>query len=463
MSTSRAVASDLDATPTPTALPTIDWSHISPPDPATPTLTPPLEAHPDTLPPTSTSSPTTLEQPPTSTSTHAPPSATPTNTLTPTATATATATSTSTSTPTTIRTSTATRTATVTTTITSTTTPTPSWLPPGPECYVKPGKPVLTLQVPFIHQVYDIVSADGNWACGPTSVAMVLAYYGKLQPWQDTAPENLKPTEGSQFAPYITEVYTSSNHTYGVLAADPQGKKVAGLYGTICPTGLADWSQMKRVLEWHGLNSKHIPLSFEGVKAALTRGHPVLIGNDLTPAGHVLVAIGYTANNQLIVNDPYGNRFASGYGSTGGKSLSYSWKCLRPTNALEVIGTYPPPATPTSTPGPATVTPTATATPSLTATPPSSPTSRPSPTGHARTTPPENRPVATPSPVRGHSTKQGRIEVLVANSSTSLPLARVGLALGLMFLATLVLAGALFLLLRFDRAITGSTRRKPQD
>jgi hypothetical protein len=292
---------------------------------------------------------------------------------------------------------------------------------------------------------------------------MVLAYYGKLQPWQETAEaKSMEPAEGSRFAPYVTEVYTTSERTYSALAADPQGKMVAGLYGTICPTGLADWGQIKRVLEWHGLTSKHIPISFESVKAALTRGHPVLIGNDLTSSGHVLVATGYTANNQLIVNDPYGNRFASGYGSTGGEALSYSWKCLRPTNALEVIGIYPPPATPTFTPGPATATPTATATPSLTATTPASPSATSSPTGIARTVSPKGRTDTITPAAPPDSGKPDRIEALVAGSSSSIHNVQLGWAVGLMCLATLLVASAMYLLLRFDRAVTRSSR-KPQD
>ncbi|HST03575.1 MAG TPA: C39 family peptidase [Chloroflexia bacterium] len=253
---------------------------------------------------------------------------------------------------------------------TETATATPSWLPPGPGCYVKPGKAALTLPVPYIHQVNDISSADGNWACGPTSVAMVLAYYSKLQPWPGS-DASASADSGSQFAPYVTNVYTNSDHTYSALAADPQGKMVAGLYGTISPTGLADWSRIRQVLQWHGLTSQNLSVSFEGIKAALDRGHPVLIGNDLTAAGHVLVAIGYTSNDQLIVNDPYGNRFASGYGSNDGQGVYYAWSCMRAHNAVEVIGTYIPPATATSTPEPtgtSTTVPTSTATGTATVT-----------------------------------------------------------------------------------------------
>ncbi len=280
---------------------------------------------------------------------------------------------------------TVTPTATVTPTPPATATATPSWLPPGPECKPQPGKVLLQLDVPYIHQVKDLGKADGNWACGPTSVAMVLAYYGKLVPWQDYLVEqgpdaaDLPPQRhapaatshtpaltpihtatrtpvprpsrvvGADFAPYVTDVYSNSGHVYSATAPDPRGNRVAGLYGAICPTGLADWALMASVLQRHGLTTRQIGVSWEGVTAALKRGHPVLLGNGLTAEGHILVAVGYTANNQLIVNDPYGNRFAPGYGSTNGAFVPYPWQCTRTRNALEVIGAYPPP-TSTSAP-----------------------------------------------------------------------------------------------------------------
>jgi hypothetical protein len=249
-----------------------------------------------------------------------------------------------------------------------------------------PGPPVVRLAVPYVHQVLDIESADGNWACGPTSVVMVLAYYGKLEPWptyvvrqgrwkvergemrassapvptailgkpQPKAPHIM--TLGGEvqgepsFAPYVTEVYTSNGRLYNATAADPQGKRVAGLYGTICPTGLASWPAIVSVLQWHGLSSRHVPATWEGVTAALKRGHPVLLSTNLTEVGHILVATGYTANGYLIVNDPYGNRFAPGYGGTNGRELRYFWNRMIVSTALEVVGTYPTPSpTPSNT------------------------------------------------------------------------------------------------------------------
>jgi hypothetical protein len=283
----------------------------------------------------------------------------------------------------------------------------------------KPGKTVLKLDVPYLHQVMDVGGADGNWACGPTSVVMVLAYYGRLEPWRDymldppaieaaakgaagpTSTPRSWASEPSQaavdYAPYVTGVFTAGGHLYDDRARDPRGNMVAGLYGNIAPTGYADWGRMRAVFERQGLQTQHVGASWNAVVAALKRGHPVLIGNDLTPEGHILVAIGYTNKNQLIVNDPYGNRFTPGYGGTMGKEVIYPWNCMRAQNALEVIGTYPPEPRPSRTPtatttGTPTDTPTVTNTPTVTptgtATPRVSHTSAPHAAGLAsRTTP----------------------------------------------------------------------------
>lgn len=306
-------------------------------------------------------------------------------TVTPAATHTPAPTDTVVATPT--RTSTATQTS--TRTVTATVTATPAWAAPGPDCAPRPGPAVLKLNVPYIQQVTDIDGADGNWACGPTSVAMVLAYYGKLDPWSDyladIAANQVKqgtpaaasgearlvldngrkpsatPLKGAatsdgpaaDYAPYITNVYTNNGHTYNSLGSAPGGSRLAGLYGTICPSGLADWGRMVQVFQWHGLTSRHIGTGWNDVVAALKKGHPVLIGNDLTPDGHILVAVGYTNNRHLLVNDPYGNRFLAGYGGTSGENVFYRFDCMRIKSALEVIGTYPPPPRPTRTPLPA--------------------------------------------------------------------------------------------------------------
>lgn len=243
---------------------------------------------------------------------------------------------------------------------------------------VKPAAATMRLSVPYIHQVNDTgANVNGNWACGPTSVAMILAYYGRIEPWSSYQQERVVapasavtsvPTHapvGADFAPYVTTEYTYNDHTFKSSARDPSGNLLAGLYGTICPTGAASWPAMVEVLTWHGLQSQRVSVTWDGIVAALKRGHPVLLGNKLTSEGHILVVVGYTNDGNLIVNDPYGNKFAAGYGSNDGNGILYPWKRVTPRNALEVIGVYPPPTatpvqpTPTATYTPIPPTPTA--------------------------------------------------------------------------------------------------------
>lgn len=227
----------------------------------------------------------------------------------------------------------------------------------------KVGAPVVKLAVPYIHQVKDTAeNGNGTWACGPTSIAMSLAYFGKLEPWATQATGDRlavpgapgapgetptvvaaapRAVTGADFGPYITNKYTAFGHTYDAVARDPSGNMLAGLYGTICPTGLASWQQMAAVLSWNGLSSQFVSITWDGIVGALKRGHPVLLGNELTSEGHIIVVIGYTADGNLIVNDPYGNRFSPGYGSNDGHGIAYPWKLVTPRHALEIIGTTP--------------------------------------------------------------------------------------------------------------------------
>ena len=150
-------------------------------------------------------------------------------------------------------------------------------------------------------------NGDGNWACGPTTIAMALAYYKRIEPWTlmmsaalvaATTPNPLvtpaptstpAPITGADYAPYITNKYTAFGHTYDAVARDPRGNLLAGLYGTICPTGLADWGEMAQVLQWNNLNAQFVSITWDGIVGALKRGHPVVLGNELTSAGHIVL------------------------------------------------------------------------------------------------------------------------------------------------------------------------------
>ena len=64
----------------------------------------------------------------------------------------------------------------------------------------RPAAAAMKLPVPYIQQVRDTAeNGDGTWACGPTSVAMALAYFKRIEPWSVAiAAEHL--AQGTQTA-----------------------------------------------------------------------------------------------------------------------------------------------------------------------------------------------------------------------------------------------------------------------
>ena len=238
---------------------------------------------------------------------------------------------------------------------------------------VAAGQPVTNLDLPYINQTWDTPGAvNGNWACGPTSVAMVLAYYGRLAAWplpgrSTRAMATLGKTmttalsSGQRYAQYITAPFAMNGRSFTQTSLDPSGHNVAGLYGTIVfADSLAHWGAMQDVFKLFNLKAVWIDPSWAGVTAALDKGEPVLLGTQLTSDGHILVARGYTKGGYLIVNDPYGNKFGpDGYGAYDGENIIYPWNKATVHQAMAVIGTVstPPAAPPGATPTPAAATP----------------------------------------------------------------------------------------------------------
>ncbi|MGI8587807.1 MAG: C39 family peptidase [Chloroflexia bacterium] len=252
----------------------------------------------------------------------------------------------------------------------------------------KAGATVKDLALPYVNQVWHTgVAFNGNWACGPTSVAMVLAYYGRLAPWP-FAPKEARLSaqtisqtvvvsgtqvpkfdlmDGTLYGQYVVKPFVYKGQRFSAPGTDPSGHKVQGLYGTIVGnTGLAHWETMISVLGLYDLNTGYIPATWYDITAAINKGYPVVLGTTLTSAGHILVARGYTANGYLLMNDPYGNH-AAGYGGDNGGNVAYAWKDLPVKLAMVVRGTVQPPPPPVAqgdTPGVPTPTPTPTPPPS---------------------------------------------------------------------------------------------------
>jgi hypothetical protein len=201
---------------------------------------------------------------------------------------------------------------------------------------------VRNYNVPFIHQLWDTPNWFGGYcACGPTSTAMSLAFYDKLSPHRITISSPYHHTNDYGF--YVAEKF-GSFRSRSVLEC-PGSQRAFGLYGYTMDYGRFAWAwRMQRAIERFGIRT-----TFDGsatlneIKAALNRGHLVILSTRLTGAGHVVLVRGYTSDNRLIVNDPYGNRFASTYGKSviDGANERYAWNRIGAKWFIEVHGTPP--------------------------------------------------------------------------------------------------------------------------
>lgn len=131
--------------------------------------------------------------------------------------------------------------------------------------------------VPYFYQ-YDNRYSPGS-SCQNTSMAMLLQHYNI-----DITPDEITLRYGKDYAQ--------------------------------SPAGLADLSN--RYFQEAGVARRLVPTttgSLAGLKAALDRGHPVIVHGYFTSYGHVLVITGYDANG-YYVNDPAGRwneSFKGGY------------------------------------------------------------------------------------------------------------------------------------------------------
>ena len=151
-----------------------------------------------------------------------------------------------------------------------------------------PATPVVSLAVPYVHQVYDAPSDfDGSGSCGPSSVLMVLGFFNKTQ---------------AQPMRVLDPMPRESRY----------GAHLPALYGQVCEPNLG--AVHAKLLAYLRPQFPHVAMYYNGkatwerVKAELDAGRPCILGTRVTPAGHIMVARGYLADGRLLVNDPAGDR-----------------------------------------------------------------------------------------------------------------------------------------------------------
>jgi hypothetical protein len=201
------------------------------------------------------------------------------------------------------------------------------------------GNPVVDYDVPYVHQIYDTPDDfDGAWACGPTSAVMALAFYQKLAPHPITIHKPSVVTHPNDFGYYVSSKYKAFHHPFYDMQRDPSHHAAYGAYGTSTINGASDEGRIRAYLKWHGLTGEYARNSLTSVKHALDRGYLVILDTGLTPKGHIILVKGYTDNDRLIVNDPYGNKYGpNGYGKYDGENIQYTWNQSKASGRWMVI------------------------------------------------------------------------------------------------------------------------------
>ena len=248
----------------------------------------------------------------------------------------------------------------------------------------------------YIHQCYDTPddfrnrsccgSSCGQCACGATSTVMLLAALGRISPWPclcKRSSENgcwspEQEMHSSDYGNYVCREYTYAGETWGddkdgaETWCDANGAfgythgHTSGYCGSIPERRL-------RFLYLHGVRGngsawwddgitdapteKRYP-DAEYVRTELRQGHLVIGSTELTSKGHIVLIIGYDANdpNLFYVNDPWGDASARGYlglhGNDSGKNTMYTWDQMHisghrvqvgdPNKCVEQENTTPP-------------------------------------------------------------------------------------------------------------------------
>ncbi|MFH1392744.1 MAG: C39 family peptidase, partial [bacterium] len=150
------------------------------------------------------------------------------------------------------------------------------------------------LSVPYIHQTLDVPTdfQDGKKACGATSLAMILAYYGKIsEPYGDHVPEI---------------------HEFVYI----QGKG-------------ASWDKIIEYATRYEISGwKDFSPDINEIKNEINLNYPIILSTRLLDKeGHMMVAIGYTDTDEIIVaNDPAGYYYSYEY---DGAKVKYTFKELK--------------------------------------------------------------------------------------------------------------------------------------
>ena len=185
-----------------------------------------------------------------------------------------------------------------------------------------PAQPVVDLSAPYLSQVWDTPDDfRGGGSCGPTSMLMALIYLKKLGP---------NPVSIADSYVHVSEY----------------GGHVPLIEAKVCDPELG--AIHARMLDYLRPYFPEVAIYYDEkatyarVKKALDAGQPVILGTEVTSAGHLMLARGYLTDGRLIVNDPAGDYYQAArtrspfsgwsesgrYFNGGGNHALYDWDAL---------------------------------------------------------------------------------------------------------------------------------------
>jgi hypothetical protein len=190
----------------------------------------------------------------------------------------------------------------------------------------------VNLDVPMIHQVWDVGdSFKGNWACGPTSATMAVAYYGKLE---KKPIKCSKPYEHyNDYGWYVSNKYTSpTGFVFDRSEKDSNGTLAQGAYGHCVEDGMAWAWRIQSFCSKHGLKTSfHDKIYFHEIQQALNSNQLVILSTNIIGYKHLFLVKGYKGTTTIYANDPFGDAKQQGYGTKmNGANVAYNFEWVVP-------------------------------------------------------------------------------------------------------------------------------------
>jgi putative chitinase len=216
-----------------------------------------------------------------------------------------------------------------------------------------------SLPVPYVHQLWD-TDFNGHWACGPACAAMILAFYGLLEP-KPVQLDKLVP-RSNDFGWYIGNAFEHRGFRFAATAPTPDGE-AAGIYGAVLDRIGSGWGAHWQSGRGRGIKplmdvflpaagrslrvvaepkiGSSIFMQRDHAEAAVKRtidsGHPAIVSGRFNfhnvQRDHLVVVRGYYLEPagpefRWIVNDPFGFE-TTGWGYDGDDAV-YTFEEIRP-------------------------------------------------------------------------------------------------------------------------------------